>query len=159
MAEMLCKSCKQPLMEMDFNTRYYAYFCDNWRCPLHRQPQGCREKPPAESGPKKLGSKRDLPSGEAIRIYKSEATLRLIKKREYGAKAMERRVKICCASNPDCPFQDRCFAEYKTFVNAIDNDGRKEIYHQLRGLGIGSVEARANMSARRVKKLKGAKHG
>jgi len=85
-------------------------------------------------------------------MFKPKATLRLIRRRSWGAKAMERRVIQCCANNPDCPYQDECNALYDTFVNVTD-DKRKEIYHQLRDLGIGSVEARANLSATKVKNL------
>ena len=89
-------------------------------------------------------------------MFKPEATLRLLKERFWGAKAMEHRVIRCCADNPGCPCKDQCEAEYDAFVNATDNDKRRGIYHQLRDLGIPSVEARANLSATRVKEL-GAK--
>ena len=92
-------------------------------------------------------------------MFKPEATLRLLKERFWGAKAMERRVIRCCADNPGCPCKDQCKAEYNAFVNATDGDKRREIYHQLRGLGAGSVEARSNLSATRVKELLRVKHG
>jgi len=85
-------------------------------------------------------------------MFKPEATLRLLRGRFWGARAMERRVKRCCADNPDCPIEAECAAEYDAFVNVTD-DKRKEIYHELRELGVGSVEARANLSAARVKEL------
>jgi hypothetical protein len=74
-------------------------------------------------------------------MFKPEATLRLLKERFWGAKAMERRMKRCCADNPDCPIQAECLAEYDTFVNVTDGDKRKEIYHQLREFGVGSIDA------------------
>jgi len=86
-------------------------------------------------------------------MFKPEATLRLLKERFWGAKAMERRVIRCCADNPDCSCKDECQALYDAFVNATDNDRRKEIYHQLRDLGVGSVKARANLSDKRVREL------
>lgn len=42
-----CRNCEQTLMEMDFNTKYYVYVCDNWHCHLYRQPQANRAKEPA----------------------------------------------------------------------------------------------------------------
>ena len=93
-------------------------------------------------------------------MIQPEATIRLLRKRVWGANAMQRRVIRCCADNPECLYQDECITLYDTFVNMTD-DNRKEIYHQLRDLGIGSVEARANLSATKVKKLEatGDKHG
>lgn len=40
-------------------------------------------------------------------MIKPEATLRLVKERFWGAKAMERRVIRCCADNPECLCQSR----------------------------------------------------
>jgi len=94
-----------------------------------------------------------------------EITLNLIRQRRYGAKTMERRVKQCCTANPECPYQIKCNALYDNFLDALDalNEvktksninipARKEIYRQLRGLGLGSVEARANLSVKRVREL------
>jgi len=90
-------------------------------------------------------------------MFKPEATLRLLKERFWGAKAMERRVKRCCADNPECPYKDECQVLYDTFVN-VTEDKRKEIYHQLRELNVGSVEARANLSAKRVEELARSKN-
>ena len=80
-----------------------------------------------------------------------EITLNLIRQRRYGAKAMERRVKACCADNPECPYQNECAREYDKFVDGTIT--RKDIYHQLRMFGIGSVDARSNLSVSRVKEL------
>lgn len=93
-------------------------------------------------------------------MFKPEATLKLMRERFWGAKAMERRVIRCCADNPDCMFKDECKAEYDAFVNVTEGDKRKDIYHQLRDLGVDSVKARSNLSATRVKELiTGDKHG
>lgn len=54
-------------------------------------------------------------------MFKPEATLRLLKGRLWGAKAMEHRVKRCCSDNPDYPYQDECAALYDNFVNVTDN--------------------------------------
>jgi len=74
-------------------------------------------------------------------------------------------MKRCCADNPDCPIQAECRAEYDAFVNVTDNaqgiheklniniPARRKIYHQLRDLGVASVEARANLSDKRVREL------
>ena len=93
-------------------------------------------------------------------MYKPEATLELIKERGYGAKAMERRIKRCCADNPDCAHKAECVLLYDRFIDSTDASksninipARRNIYHQLRDLGVGSVEARANMSAKRVREL------
>lgn len=40
---VLCRWCSEPLIEANFS-KHVAYLCDNWRCPLFRQPQGCRSK-------------------------------------------------------------------------------------------------------------------
>lgn len=89
-------------------------------------------------------------------MVKPEVTLGLLRsyyKRAWGAKAMERRVLRCCDQNPDCIYENECSALYDSFVN-VTEDKRKEIYHQLRELDVGSVEARANLSAKRVKELR-----
>jgi len=103
-------------------------------------------------------------------MFKPEATIRLLRKRLWGAKAMERRVIQCCADNPECLFQEECSSLYGKFVDFTDMpsekiksekrkvsikslDNRKQIYHQLRELRVGSVEARANLSATKVKNL------
>jgi hypothetical protein len=80
-----------------------------------------------------------------------EITLNLIRERRYGVKAMERRVKDCCADNPGCPYQEKCSALYDEFVDVTDT--RRDIYSQLRELGVGGIEARANLSIKRVKEL------
>ena len=103
-------------------------------------------------------------------MAETEATLKLLRKRTWGAKAMERRIKRCCADNPECQFEAKCNALYDTFVDRseeykpppkinINIPQRKEIYHQLRGCGLSSVEARSNLSAVRVEKLMGDKYG
>jgi len=38
---MLCKNCEQPLIEIEF-AKGFEIVCDNWRCYLYRQSQGCR---------------------------------------------------------------------------------------------------------------------
>lgn len=81
-----------------------------------------------------------------------EITLNLIRQRRYGARAMERRVKKCCAANPECSYQAGCAKEYDAFVESTW-DRRTRIYHRLRELGVGSIEARANLSIKRVRKL------
>jgi hypothetical protein len=103
-------------------------------------------------------------------MVKPEATLRLLKRKTWGAKAMEHRVIRCCADNPECLYRGEydnlgnclikgeCKKLYDAFVDTIE-DSRKEIYHQLRDFGVGSVEARANLSATRVKDLSGDGHG
>ena len=59
-------------------------------------------------------------------MFKPEATLRLLKEKVWGAKAMERRLIRCCADNPGCPYIDQCKAEYDAFVNATDNEKRRK---------------------------------
>jgi len=49
-------------------------------------------------------------------MFNPEATLRLLKGRFWGAKAMERRVKRCCDDNPECPFPDECMALYDAVI-------------------------------------------
>lgn len=80
-----------------------------------------------------------------------EVTLNLIRQRRYGARAMERRVKKCCVENPGCLYQDECARLYDKFVDTTET--RKDIYSRLRELGTGSVEARANLSMKRVREL------
>ena len=55
---MTCKECKQPLVEINFNTKYYVYKCNNWRCPLYMDRQGIRKKGPE---PKKYPRKKLQP--------------------------------------------------------------------------------------------------
>lgn len=80
-----------------------------------------------------------------------EITLNLIRQRRYGAKAMERRVKKCCVANPECPYQAECAELYDHFVDTTET--RKDIYGRLRELGVGSIEARTNLSVKRVREL------
>ena len=62
-------------------------------------------------------------------MYSPEVTLRIIthstRKQPsfwtYGVKAVERRVKRCCADNPDCKMAVECDRLYTKFVNATDN--------------------------------------
>jgi hypothetical protein len=95
-----------------------------------------------------------------------EVTLNLIRQRRYGARAMERRVKKCCAENPGCPYKNKCLTLYDAFEEARDNENigkvrkpnvskkaRIEIYRQLRNLGVSSTEARSNLSMKRVREL------
>lgn len=52
-----CGCCEQPLIEVDIN-RHYCLLCDNYKCPLFRQSQDSREKPPEKPTPiKKAHSK------------------------------------------------------------------------------------------------------
>jgi len=85
-------------------------------------------------------------------MFTPEITLKLLHQRRYGARAMERRVKKCCAENPGCPYQNECAKLYDAFVDGT-YDTRSQIYYKLRGLGVGSVSARANLSMKRVKEL------
>jgi len=84
-------------------------------------------------------------------MFIPEVTLNLIRQRRYGAKAMERRVKTCCAANPRCVHKAECAALYDHFVDTTDT--RRDIYHQLRELKVGSIDARANLSMQRVRGL------
>lgn len=84
-------------------------------------------------------------------MFTPKITLNLIQQRRYGAKAMERRVKKCCAANPGCPHQDKCRTLYDHFVDTTGT--RRDIYSQLRELGVGGIEARANLSMKRVQEL------
>jgi len=84
-------------------------------------------------------------------MFTPEITLGLIRQRQYGTKAMERRVKRCCAENPGCPHQAECRALYDHFVDTTDT--RRDIYSQLRELGVGGIEARSNLSMKRVREL------
>ena len=89
-------------------------------------------------------------------MFTPEITLNLIRQRRYGAKAMERRVKKCCAANLGCPYKVECNIEYDAALDALDEEercDRNEIYHKLRDLGVGSIDARANLSMKRVRKL------
>jgi len=84
-------------------------------------------------------------------MFTPEITLNLIRQRRYGAKAMERRVKRCCAANPECPHKDKCAVLYDYFVDTTDT--RRDIYSRLRELGVRGIEARANLSMKRVREL------
>lgn len=44
---MICKNCKQPLTEIEFNN-HYRLVCDNDRCNLFREGQGFRAKNPEQ---------------------------------------------------------------------------------------------------------------
>jgi len=66
MTEPLCSWCGQPLIETDFNTKFYVYLCDNDRCRLFRRPQDKRSKYPE---PEVQGRRKEteLPSYPATR--------------------------------------------------------------------------------------------
>jgi hypothetical protein len=83
-----------------------------------------------------------------------KATLKLMNEGFWGAKAMERRVKKCCAANPGCPYQERCLSLYDYFVDNRDApdpkswpsyrravETRMKNYYRLRQAGIPSREA------------------
>jgi len=53
-------------------------------------------------------------------MFKPEATLKLMRERFWGARAMERRVIRCCADNPDCPIKAECLLEYDAFMESKD---------------------------------------
>ena len=86
-----------------------------------------------------------------------EFTLKLIREKSWGPRAMEKRVKECCAANPSCPHEEECRRLYDQFVTGSD-DTRREAYHELRKLGMNSYQARSNMSKKRVRLL-GDGHG
>jgi len=98
-------------------------------------------------------------------MFDPEITLTIIRERRYGPHKMERRVKRCCADNPGCPYKIVCNADYDAVLDALDAPNecppkpninipaRRRIYHQLRELGVGPVEARANLSLSRVREL------
>ena len=47
-----CKDCNSELITIPFG--YYSYYlCDNWRCHLHRQPQGVFPNQPKKSIPRR----------------------------------------------------------------------------------------------------------
>jgi len=62
-------------------------------------------------------------------MYNPEVTLRIIRRSTrkhpspwtYGAKGVERRIKRCCADNPECEMGDKCYQLYDKFVNVTDN--------------------------------------
>jgi len=64
-----------------------------------------------------------------ISKYNPEITLRIIWWSKsgrpsvwtYGVKAVERRIKRCCADNPDCKKADECYYQYVKFVNTTEN--------------------------------------
>ena len=58
-----------------------------------------------------------------------DITLKLLKKRQYGSKAMERRVRKCCIANPDCIHEAECIALYDQFVDSTE-ETRTKAYHQ-----------------------------
>lgn len=39
-----CSRCDWLLFEIDFNRTHYMHLCRNPKCPIHRQPQGSRER-------------------------------------------------------------------------------------------------------------------
>jgi len=88
-----------------------------------------------------------------------EATLKLIEEGFWGAKAMERRVITCCAENPGCPLEERCWRQYVKFVDSSNPPDktkwpsyrqsiatRLQNYHRLRRAGIPSKEAVRRMT-------------
>ena len=64
---------------------------------------------------------------------------------------MERRVKSCCAANPECIYKTKCTNLYDHFVD--ETWDRKEIYSRLREMGLGGIDARNNLSVKRVNEL------
>lgn len=54
-------------------------------------------------------------------MYKPEVTIKLMRERFWGPKAIERRIKRCCADNPDCPIQTECLVEYDAYVTNTDS--------------------------------------
>lgn len=103
------------------------------------------------------------PNGE---MFKPEVTLRLMRERFWGAKAMERRVIRCCADNPDCSIKVECVAEYDAFVNSKDApckqnwpsyhrsvDDRKKNYKRLVNAGVSPQVACRNMSDKRTREI------
>ena len=99
-------------------------------------------------------------------MFKPEATLRLMRERFWGAKAMERRVLRCCADNPDCPIEAECVKEYDDFVKSTDQTCKKDYpsykkdkerrtrnYHRLVDAGVLPQIACRNMSDVRTREL------
>ena len=43
---MNCKFCGQELLQMNGNSNYYVYVCDDWHCHIFRQPQAYRARNP-----------------------------------------------------------------------------------------------------------------
>ena len=101
-------------------------------------------------------------------MFTPEATLKLMKERFWGARAMERRVIRCCADNPDCPIKAECKREYDAFVDSKDppckqdwpsyqrsNDDRKKNYKRLVNAGVAPQVACKNMSNKRTREILG----
>jgi hypothetical protein len=87
-------------------------------------------------------------------MFTPELTLNLIRERRYGAKAMERRIKECCAGNPGCPYQAECQRLYDKFVDTTET--RQEIYARLCELGVSPIKARGNLSLTKIRQLTAA---
>jgi hypothetical protein len=86
----------------------------------------------------------------------------------WGAKAMERRVIHCCATNLDCPFQERCYRQYVKFVDTCDIPNKRKWpsykqsianrlrnYHLLRQAGIPGKEAARQMTNKQTRLILG----
>ena len=99
-------------------------------------------------------------------MFTPEATLKLMKERFWGARAMERRVIRCCADNPDCPIKAECKREYDAFVDSKDPpckqdwpsyhrsvDNGKRNYRKLVDAGVAPQVACMNMSNKRTREI------
>ena len=99
-------------------------------------------------------------------MFTPEATLKLMKERFWGARAMERRVIRCCADNPACPIKAECALEYDAFVDSKDPpckqdypsyhrsvDNGKRNYRKLVDKGIPPKVACRNMSNKRTQEI------
>lgn len=56
-----CSMCGEPLIQMEF-PKGFEIVCDNWRCHMYRQSQGCRTKDPPEGKSKPSIAKTQQPN-------------------------------------------------------------------------------------------------
>lgn len=122
-----CRDCRQPLIEIDFNTAYCIRLCDNFHCRLYDQPQGLRSR--SEEEGKIFGQRRQ--SRTAMRFTDGKAKYKEVTPDRHEANA---RAK----ARPG----------YRPWL-----ERKKANYHKLRALGYSCRDAIDNTSKKRMIEL------
>jgi len=87
-----CSCCGQPLTEFSFH-KHYLSVCNNWKCLLHKEPQGYREKTLAEqlgqkaqAGPVKAKAKSSLRPGYYVYLETKKQNYQHLRDLGVGSK-------------------------------------------------------------------------